>query len=167
MTPTRLVTVTPSPTAGLTQLLPSLTPTRPTPTVTLTPATPVTPLPTQPSLTPSLTPGLPFVLKERSKVCDAARPDPLLQVQLNDAGDKPVPGIEIRITWTNGEDHFFTGLKPEVNPGYGDFLMTPGTTYTLQIMDGGAPVSNLTTVDCTLPNGGTFQGGWYLKLQQP
>lgn len=169
LTVTPLFTITPSPTAGLTQLLPSATPTRPTPTLTVTSATRVrvTPLPTQPSLTPTLTPGLPFVLKERSKVCDASRLDPLLEVQLNDAAGNPVPGIEIRISWTNGEDHFFTGFKPEVNPGYADFLMTPDTTYNLQIQDGGAPVSGITTVVCTQPDGQTYPGGWYLKFSQP
>ncbi len=167
ITLTRVFTVTPSPTAGLTQLLPSATPTRPTPTLTVTSATKVTPLPTRPSLTPSLTPGLPFVLKERSQVCDAARTTPLLQVQLNDAAGNPVPGIEISISWTNGEDYFYTGFKPEINPGYADFEMTTGVVYSLQIMDGGAPVSGITTVDCTLTGGGTYPGGWYLKFSQP
>jgi hypothetical protein len=167
--PTLAATVTLSPTAGLTQVLPSATPTlltataTPTPIMgTRTPSTPTTrvsPQPTQPSLTPSLTPGLPFVLKERSKVCDAVHSQALLQVQLNDAAGQPIPGMEIRITWPNGEDRFFTGFKPDINLGYADFLMSPGVTYTLQVVDGSQPVGNLAVVDCTTPDGQTYRGG--------
>ena len=36
----------------------------------------------------------------------------------------PYPSVELVVTWDEGEDHFFTGLQPELGLGYGDFLMT-------------------------------------------
>ena len=107
------------------------------------------------------------MVKERSKVCDAVSPQALLQVQLNDAAGQPVPGVEIRISWPNGKETFFTGFKPEINLGFADFLMAPGVIYTLQVMDGGQPVENLSEVDCTSPAGQTYPGGWYVRMQQP
>jgi hypothetical protein len=100
-------------------------------------------------------------------VCDAVHPQALLQVQLNDAAGQPIPGIQIRINWPNGEDTFFTGFKPEVSLGYADFLMSPGVIYTLQVVDGSQPVGSLSVVDCTASDGQTYQGGWYLRMQQP
>ena len=113
------------------------------------------------------TPGNPFVLNERKQVCDQAQTEPLLQVQLNDAAGNPVAGVEIHVSWQNNEDTFFTGLMPDINPGYADFQMTPGIAYTLHLGDGGQPVSNLNAVSCTASGGKTYWGGWYILMQQP
>ena len=39
-----------------------------------------------------------------------------------------------------GEERFYTGLKPEIGLGYGDFMLGPGITYTLHISGGGQAV---------------------------
>jgi len=41
--------------------------------------------------------------------------------------------VEIRVSWATGEDRFFTGLKPEVDPGYADFAMEPGVVYQVRV----------------------------------
>ena len=135
------------------------------PTQVLTPTKRTgTPLST---LTPTTTPGSPFVLRERSQVCDQNTSQPMLQVQMNDAAGNPVAGIEILVSWLGGEDIFYTGLMPGINPGYADFQMTPGVSYTLHLTDGGQPVSGLAAVQCDSSQGTSYWGGWYLVLQQP
>ncbi len=168
-TATRQVTSILTPTPALTIVVyensPSPTLPPPSPTFLITPTKHTgTALPT---LTPSSTPGSPFALEERSRVCDQTKDQPMLQVQLNDASGNPVAGVEIHVSWQDGEDTFFTGLMPDINPGFADFQMTPGITYTLHLADGGQPVSDLFAVACTASGGTTYWGGWYLVLQQP
>jgi hypothetical protein len=139
------------------------TPSR-TPTQTRTPTITPTPLPTR---TPTPTPGAPFALAEQQRVCDASLPGPLLQVVVLDAAGQPVPGVEVNVIWDEGQDHFFTGLKPEMGLGYGDFLMQQGISYTLQLGGGEEPVTGLVAEDCADEQGGFFAGSWRLVFVQP
>ncbi len=134
----------------------------PTPTRTQTPFP--SPVPTR---TPTPTPGAPFRLVSRDKVCDTKLTQPLLEVDVADAAGQPVPGIEVRVVWDNGQDHFFTGLKPEIGIGYGDFTMTPGVTYSLQLAESDQPVTGLSAEDCTGVDGKTYPGSWHLRFEQP
>jgi hypothetical protein len=111
--------------------------------------------------------GAPFALKERSRVCDQTSSQSNLQVQINDAAGKPVPGVEIQVSWQGGQDAFFTGFMPEINAGYADFQLTPGVVYTLRLTDGGEPVNELGAISCSASDGQTYWGGWYLLFQQP
>lgn len=141
----------------------SATPTR-TPRGTMTPSLTGTPPPTR---TPTITPGAPFVLEKRETVCNQALGEALIQVQAYDAANNPVPGLEAVITWDGGEDHFFTGLKPELGLGYADFTMTPGVTYTLYLAHGGQPIEGLTTPECELRGEERFWGSWRMTFVQP
>jgi hypothetical protein len=129
-----------------------------------TPQPTSTPLPTR---TPTTTPGAPFVLQDLTQVCDPDLIQPLLQVQTLDAAAQQVPGVEVIVSWDGNEDHFFTGLKPEMGLGYADFIMTPGLTYTLRLADGGQPVSDLTSTECETQNGERYWGSWLLIFLQP
>jgi hypothetical protein len=113
-----------------------------------------------PTRIPTFTPGAPFVLDSRKLVCGQVLADPLIQVQAVGATGQPASGIEATVTWTGGEDHFFTGLKPEMGVGYADFVMNPGTVYTLRLAEGGQPVSDLTAGECEKPGGGHAWGAW-------
>ena len=138
---------------------------QPTLARTLTPTRKTgTPLPT---LTLTATLGAPFALKERSRVCDQTAAQPMLQVQINDAAGNPVPGIKILISWADGQESFFTGFMPEINPGFAQYALKPGVTYTIQLTDGGQPVGDLAAISCSASGGQTYWGGWYLVLQQP
>jgi len=68
--------------------------------------------------------------------------------------------------WDTGQDHFFTGLKPELGMGYGDFAMTEGVTYTLQLADSLQPVTNLAAHECEGQGDEPYLGSWLLQFEQ-
>ena len=121
-----------------------------------------------PSRTPTATQGAPFTLQEYQQVCDPDLGQPLIQVYVNDAAGRPVPGVQAIVTWEGGENRFYTGLKPEISLGYADFEMDIGGVYNLQLADGGEPVSGLSPVDCD-PGAGEerFWGSWRVVYTQP
>lgn len=137
-----------------------------------TPAEGVNPNPIQelnPSPSPQATPTVPLRLQlsKRESVCDPNLGQSLLQVYTWDANGVEMPGVELVINWQGGENHFFTGLKPEVGPGYADFSMTPGITYTLRLASGGEPVMNLSAPSCTTNSGEKYWGVWVLEFSPP
>lgn len=138
---------------------PTATPT-PTRFPTSTPRPPVTRIPT-------VTPGSPFKLETREMVCDPQLTEPLIQVRVLDAAGNEVAGAEILVVWDTGQDHFFTGLKPELGEGYGDFTMTPGTAYTVQLAQADIPVTGIQSEVCKDEDGKTFNGSWLLIFVQP
>ena len=140
----------------------------PTAAGTPTPTRTVTPVPSPaPTRTPTSTPGAPFRLLAQDEVCDTDLGQPLLQVEVVDAAGQPVPGAEVRVVWDTGQDHFFTGLKPDLGVGYGDFSLTPGVTYTVQLVDSDQPVTGLTSGECEAADGSRYAGSWLLRYQQP
>jgi hypothetical protein len=134
-----------------------------------------TPLPPQllftntprPTFTNQPAPGDPFTLVGQDTICDTSIDEGLLQIVLMDNRRKHVPGIEIIVTWDQGEDHFFTGLKPEMGNGYADFVMKKDTVYSVRVVEGGSFVANITPPACTDSNGASYTGGLLLTFQQP
>lgn len=116
---------------------------------------------------PTATVGAPFALKSRQLVCDEDFGAPLIQIIALDAAGQPVPGIEIIINWEGGENHFFTGLKPELGLGYADYTMTVDVTYTLKLAEGGQSVTDLVATHCDNPNNPEQWGVWRLDFVQP
>lgn len=154
---------------------PTLTATPPPPNPTVSTPNPptqsvqqatLTPLPTR---TPTATPGGAFALQDQNLLCDTDPGAPLIVFNILDASGNPVPGMEIRVTWSGGEERFFTGLKPEFGLGYADFTMTPGVRYTIQLLPsaaaGGQPVNNLEASECET-DGKRFWGVWKLNFVQ-
>lgn len=123
-----------------------------------------TPLPT---LTPTRTPGALFTVDKTEKICDPRLGEPLLQVQVMDASEQPVPGMEIVITWSGGEGHFYTGLKPELGLGYADYVLEPSIIYTVRVTQGAQPVLNLTAPKCEEADGQEYWGAIRLTFIQP
>jgi hypothetical protein len=117
--------------------------------------------------TPTPTPGAPFALQETRLVCNNDQPEPLIQVEILDAAGQPVPSVELVVTWDGGEDHFFTGLKPELGLGYADFVMTPSVVYSIYLEDGGEAVNDLTAAECVSEDGSRYWGSWLLTFIQP
>jgi hypothetical protein len=166
-TSTDLPTPTPTPTPVVVLNVedsPSPTPTSGTPNATRTPAPTVTPLP---SRTPTPTPGEPFVLLEQLVVCDPLITRPLIQVEALDAASQPVPGVELIISSDQGEDNFFTGLKPEISLGYADYSMQPGLIYQLRLAGGGESVAGLQAQECEADDGSRYWGSIKLVFIQP
>lgn len=139
-------------------------------TTTVTPEFTRTALPTGtplPTRTPTSTPSALFVLQERTFICDPDLIGPLIQVLAEGAPGEQIPGVEAVVNWDGGEDHFFTGLKPELGLGYADFAMTPGVIYTLRLADGGQPITDLTAAECEANDGSRYWGSWLLVYAQP
>lgn len=120
-----------------------------------------------PTQTPTLTPGAPFVFQSSELVCDTELEEALIQVLVQDAAGQPVPGVEIVVNWEDGENHFFTGLIPELGLGYADFTMTAGTTYTLRLVEGGEPITDITATECEGEGENRYWGSWRLIFSQP
>jgi len=143
-------------------------PTR-TPTLTRTPRPTLPPTET-PTLTPSRTPTAtlapPFVLNNQVTVCNPLVGKPQLQVFVSNAAGIGIPGVEIIVTWQDGEEHFYTGLKPDIDIGYADYSMTPGVNYTLQIDEGGQLITGLSAPECT-EGAEPYWGSWRLVFSHP
>jgi hypothetical protein len=149
----------PTPTASALATGTSPTPAS-TPTLVSTPKPRPTPLPTA-------TPGSPFVLESREAVCDDPAPLPRLQVVVLDAAGQGVANLLVRVIWDQGQDQFYTGLKPDRGVGFGDFTMQPETEYTVQLADSDVVVSGIRSQTCTDSSGKTFPGSWRLTFVQP
>lgn len=121
-----------------------------TPTSTLTPTPtpqPPTPTPTQvvratstptvtptPRRTPTAASAEVFGVVQSTALCDPTS-NGLLRVYVRDGTGKGVPGVQILVNWPGGEDRFFSGFKPEADPGYADFEMEPGEIYQVELVD--------------------------------
>lgn len=125
-----------------------------------------TPTP-RPTRTPIPTAGAPFQLVSQDQICNPNLTDGLMQISVLDSHRHQMPGVEIIVTWNGGEEHFFTGLKPEIANGYADYIMEAGVVYTVRVAESGAPVSNLSAPACPDSNGQTYTGGLKLTFQQP
>ena len=121
----------------------------------------------RPTKTPLPTQGAPFTLTGEDTVCDPNLPDGLLQVIVYNSKRRQLAGIKVVITWENGEEQFFTGLKPEIGNGYADYLMTPDTAYTIQLGLGSDIATNLIAPACQTSSGEIYTGGFKITFQQP
>lgn len=121
----------------------------------------------RPTSRPNPGAGDPFTLVGQDTVCDPSLKEGLLQVVLMDSRRRQVAGIKIIVTWNQGEDNFYTGLKPELGNGYADFMMQADTIYSVRVVEGGSFVPNITAPTCTDSNGAAYMGGLLLTFQQP
>ncbi|OQX61969.1 MAG: hypothetical protein B5M51_06760 [Anaerolinea sp. 4484_236] len=168
-TSTRFLTQTPVPRTrtGTPSILSTQTTSTPAPaTSTLTPV-PVNSRTPKPTITTAPTLGAPYILESRDEICSTNISEGLLMVYVSNAAKKTVPGVEIIVAWSDGEEHFFTGFKPELGHGYADFSMDPNTVYSLRLPDGGISISNLSAPPCQDSSGGHYWGSLRLRFQQP
>lgn len=163
ITPTPILVVALSP-ADLTT--PGLTETIIPEQIIEPPATVSTPTP-RPTRTPTPLPGRAFELIAQDTLCEPDLQEGLLQVIVTDARRKPVAGAQIIVTWAGGEEHFFSGFKPELGNGYADFVMQAGIVYTVRVGEGGTPVTNVAPPGCIAADGVPFIGVIRLSFQQP
>ena len=123
-TPTSTPTLTPTPTS----IPPTPTPTR----VVRDTSTPAATRAVRRTLTPGTTAV--FGVAQSTALCDPAA-NGLLRVYVRDAAGKGVPGVQVLVNWPGGEDSFFTGFKPEADPGYADFKMETDEVYQVELVD--------------------------------
>lgn len=133
---TAVITPTPAPAPIRTAMPGTGGPSTPRPTfsgdaATATPTPPVT----RPSITPlpppTYLPGYQII----SQIAECTRPPalPQIRVTVQAATGEPLAGVTIWIAWDGGRDQFVTGLKPEINSGYGDFDMLRNRNYNVSI----------------------------------
>jgi hypothetical protein len=111
--------------------------------------------------------GKPFTLVGQDTICDVNLKPGLLEFILMNSRRRQVAGVEIIVTWSQGEDHSFTGFKPELGDGYADFIMQADTVYSIRVVEGGSFVPNIAAPTCTDENGTAYPGGLLLTFQQP
>lgn len=113
----------------------------PTPTseglsVALGPPPPMVPTPTSPATAgppgTTITPGSVFHLLEKRRFCEDQGGGRIL-VYVRDEEGQGLPNVKITISWPEGQDEFFTGLKPEEDSGFADFEMQQGIVYNVAI----------------------------------
>lgn len=121
----------------------------------------------RPTATLIPTPSAPFVLAVQETICDESLREGLLQVITQTSNRRQIPGVELILSWAGGEEHFFTGFKPELGNGYADAVMSSGVMYSLRAAGGGALVAGLTPPSCQKANGETYTGGLKITLQRP
>jgi hypothetical protein len=138
-----------SPTPGLV-FTPEPTPPVIEHTPTTAPVTDATPtnIPSFPAFTPTVPPDYDYTLITREAYCDDNNHTPLIITDVIDSAGSPLPGVRVTVLWANGQDGFVTGLKPEISPSYGDFLMEVGTTYSVQLGTRTPPITGLSAPSC-------------------
>ncbi|MCH7663581.1 MAG: hypothetical protein IH859_06895 [Chloroflexi bacterium] len=132
--------------------------------ITVSPAATNTPTLT---ITPTATQGALFTLREFSPQCNADVPGPLIQVFVKDAAGRPVPGVEVVVSWEGGEDVFYTGLKPEIDLGYADFEMELEVFYTVGLTLGDQLVPGFIAIECETEGGEQTYSSWEIIFVQP
>ncbi len=159
----------PTPLAGAAPTATAVPPTLPPTTIpSPTPAPTTTPLPTM-TAAPTAVPTFPseptaqptYRLLNQQRLCDGSESNPQIEVVTLDALLEPLPGVEVLISWDGGSDHFFTGFKPALGEGSGDFAMSPDHSYTVVLADGSPEISGLRIEPCD--DGAA--GGWRLTFQ--
>lgn len=119
---------------------PTPPPPTPTPRATFTP---------RPSATPPRVLDAPFVLTSREEVCDGSLPEGRLVVLVFGRDGNPLAGVPVLVLWGEGRSSlFYTGLAPEISPGYADFQMEPGVSYTLRVGEASEAVGGLAVPAC-------------------
>ncbi len=113
------------------------------------------------------TPMPAYRLQSLQKVCDRNMLSPQIQVLVLNADGEGVPGVEVLIIWDEGEDHFYTGMKPELGLGYGDFTMEVDITYTLHLASAFQSVTPLRSEECAIAEGGVYPGSILLRFEEP
>lgn len=97
--------------------------------------------------------SLSFELAGRQDVCQEPGDSPQLMIEVLDQDGDPLPAVELIVLWDDGQDRFFTGLKPEISPGYADFTMQSGVRYAVQVAGSGLLDDNVSTHLCRWENG--------------
>ena len=158
--PAPRVTATPAPAPP-----PSATPSPPpSPTATREPTATAPFLPTP---LPSPTPPGSVAFVGQSFTCDPRFQPALLQVVAEDPQGGGVAGVEVIVEWSGGQDRFFTGLKPELGRGYGDFALAPNLSYTVRLASDPSGEFPVRSDPCTDAAGQLIATSVLLTFRQP
>lgn len=122
------------------------------PTITPTPANP-TPSPTH--VVPTVTNTPDFVIEtqmqliDQQYICQTDYPAGEIEIWVRDALGRGIPGLQIQVEWEGHEETLFTGLMPDIDPGYADYqIEEPDTRYTVTLVGLAEPVLGIESTPC-------------------
>ena len=117
----------------------------------------------RPTSTPTVTstPQPRFEVIERRRTCEL--PGGQLMVTVWDAEGQPRSNVELLIRWDDGDERFFTGLKPEVGLGYADFAMEKGKSYELVVVGMESDVARDILADMCVDEG--YLSSWHVVFR--
>jgi len=75
-------------------------------------------------------------------------PEDLIMVYIQDAEGSGIPNVELKISGPQGDDLFYTGLKPGVDGGYADFAFFNPGEYNVRVTEGTSQVVRVTARPC-------------------
>jgi hypothetical protein len=81
------------------------------------------------------------VVEQSDLGCSSDRDGDYILVYVRDENDRGVAGVKLVVKGPGVEDSFFTGLKPEIGPGFADYLVTAPGSYTVQAAEGRSQVT--------------------------
>ena len=130
-----------------------------------------TPTPEETPITPTATPdrfaGTQLNLVDQTETCADNDPIGLIAILVTDENGDGIPGVAVRVDWSGGSDTFYTGLKPDVDPGYADFLMQADQRYSVTLVGLSEPVVGLDSSGCRTPSGQTSIPTYRLTFAPP
>ncbi|MCR4406494.1 MAG: hypothetical protein NUW24_06165 [Anaerolineae bacterium] len=117
-----------------------------------------------PTITPTATPRPPVRLVKSERICSGEGRPGYIMVYVQDQHGLGLPNVEIRVSWATGEDRFFTGLKPDIDPGYADFEMQPGVSYQVRVGGIDSEIAGRISAEPCAGDGGT--AAWRVIFQR-
>ncbi len=84
---------------------------------------------------------------EQTATCAQAKQLGKIVVRVRDAEGDGMPGIKVAVSWAAGQDRFYTGLRPELGPGYADLQMARGVEYEVSVADARSDVARGLTAE--------------------
>jgi hypothetical protein len=117
---------------------------------------------------PTVTPAPTFHLVEQTAICAEPGQPGSIAVWVREQDGSGLAGVEIAVSWSAGQDRFFTGLRPERGAGYADFEMAPGVEYEVALADFQGEVARGLAADLSpgLCPSGTLALDWQVSFQQ-
>lgn len=69
-------------------------------------------------------------------------------VYVQDGEGSGIPNVELKVSGPQGDDLFYTGLKPEEDIGYADFALVAPGEYNVEVSEGSSQVARVTAKPC-------------------
>jgi hypothetical protein len=106
-----------------------------------------------------------YELDNQELVCDSVDTPPYLQIFMFDPNANPKAGVQLKLESTEGVVELATGLRPEMSPGYAEFILSPSVVYTLSI-NGVEMMGGIQAAACQTADGDPAWGTWLLLFNE-
>lgn len=143
----------------------------PTPTPTLSPtptAATATPTATRTATATAQASLQLFRLSSKRAMCaEGEGPDIIAIYVLDERGDG-ISGIRVEVRWAEGSEVFHTGLKPDIDPGFADYVMEAGREYSVTVgVEGSDIASGIRVTEEECPDiDGPYHHEWVVRFRR-